>query len=215
MSRLARLISANRGLVALVAVIVPAFGLITIPQLKQQLFPSLDFPAAFIVASYPGAAPEIVERQITEPIETSVSGIDGLEKVSSTSREGVSTVQLAFVFGTDLAAATAKVQSSLNRISAQLPQGVAPQVIAGSTDNFPVVVLAASADGDQQAFAAKLRATVIPKLLAIAGVREATVTGARDQLLVITPNPVKAAAAGLDISAVPAALRAAGVALPV
>ena len=111
MSWLAKLSLANRGLVALVAVIVTAFGLLTIPSLKQQLFPSLDFPAAFVFASYPGAAPEIVERQVTDPIEEAIQGVDGLEKVTSTSREGVATIQLAFTFGTDLDAAVGKVQT--------------------------------------------------------------------------------------------------------
>ncbi len=144
MSRLAKLSLSNRGLVALIAIIVTLFGLLTVPKLKQQLFPSLDFPAAFILASYPGAAPEIVERQVTVPIEQSVQGVDGLEKVTSTSREGVATIQLEFTFGTDLDASVARVQSALNRVDAQLPTGVDPQVLAGSTDDFPVVVLAAS-----------------------------------------------------------------------
>src|SRR5215475_874801 len=215
MSRLARLSLANRGLVALVAVIITAFGLLTIPALKQQLFPSLDFPAAFIVANYPGAAPAIVERQVTEPIENSLAGIDGLEKTVSTSREGGATVQLQFRFGTNLDSAVTKVQSSLGRISAQLPTGVTPTVLAGSTDDFPVLVLAASADGDQQAFAEKLSSVAVPKIQAVSGVREATVTGARTKQIVITPNLARAAASGLDISALPTALRAAGVALPV
>ena len=121
MSRLARLSLANRGLVALIAIIVTAFGLLTIPKLKQQLFPSLDFPAAFVLASYPGAAPEIVERQVTEPIENASQGVAGLEKVTSTSREGMATIQLEFAFGTDLDDAVAQMQTALNRIDAQLP----------------------------------------------------------------------------------------------
>ena len=215
MSRLARLSLGNRGLVALIAIIVTGFGLLTIPSLKQQLFPSLDFPAAFIVANYPGAAPAIVERQVTEPIETSLSGLDGLEKTTSTSREGAATVQLQFAFGTNLDSAVTKVQSAMGRISAQLPTGVTPTVLAGSTDDFPVLVLAASGDGDQQAFADKLGSVAVPRIQGVSGVREATVTGARTKQIVISPNLAKAAASGLDVSALPTALRAAGVALPV
>jgi HAE1 family hydrophobic/amphiphilic exporter-1 len=214
MSRLARVSLANRGLVALVAIIVTVFGLVTVPKLKQQLFPSLDFPAAFILATYPGAAPEIVERQVTEPIEGAVKSVDGVEKVSSTSREGVATIQLQFAFGTDLDAAVSKLQTSLNRIDAQLPPTVDPQVLAGSTDDFPVVVLAASSSGDETAFAEKLRRTVLPEIQSIEGVREATITGVRDRIIVITPNLLKAAAAGVDTATLAAALRANGVAIP-
>src|SRR5258705_3646194 len=214
MSRLARLSLNNRGLVALIAIIVTLFGLLTVPKLKQQLFPSLDFPAAFVLATFPGAAPEIVERQVTIPIEQSVQGVTGLEKVTSTSREGVATVQLEFTFGTDLDATVAKVQNSLNRISAQLPAGVDPQVLAGSTDDFPVVVLAVSSSQDESVLADNLRRTVLPQIAAIDGVREATVTGARDHEVVITPDPAKVAAAGVDLTALTTALRANGVAVP-
>ncbi len=93
MSLLARLSLANRGLVALIAIIVTGFGAFAIPSLKQQLLPSLEFPAAFIFASYPGASPEIVEQRVTEPIENAVQGIAGLDEVTSTTSEGTATVQ--------------------------------------------------------------------------------------------------------------------------
>src|SRR6478672_8471917 len=102
MSRLARLSLANRGLVAIIAVLVATFGLITIPKLKQQLFPSLDFPAAVAFATYPGASPEIVEQQVTIPMEQALQGVSGLEKVTSTSREGTALVLMEFTFGADL-----------------------------------------------------------------------------------------------------------------
>lgn len=85
MSLLARFSLANRGLVALIAVVITAFGAFAVPSLKQQLLPSLEFPAAFIVAPYPGAGPEIVESQVTEPIENALQGIPGLDQVTSTS----------------------------------------------------------------------------------------------------------------------------------
>jgi HAE1 family hydrophobic/amphiphilic exporter-1 len=214
MSRLARLSLANRGLVALVAILVVGFGALTIPKLKQQLFPSLDFPAAFVLASYPGASPEIVERQVTIPIEQAVQGVDGLEKVTSTSREGVATIQLEFTFGSDLDNAVSALQSAINRIDVMLPAGVDPEVIAGSTDDFPVVVLAASSSEDESTLADKLRRIVLPEINAVDGVREATVTGDRGHEVVITPDLVAAAQAGVDISALAAALRSNGVSIP-
>ncbi|GAA1768581.1 efflux RND transporter permease subunit [Luedemannella helvata] len=214
MSRLARLSLANRGLTALIAIVVTAFGLLTIPSLKQQLFPSIDFPGAFVSATFPGASPEVVEEQVTAPIENALQGTPGLKKYSSTSREGLSLVQIELDFGTDLDAAVAKMESSLNRIAAQLPDGVDPQVFAGSTDEFPVVVLAVSGDGDQDVLADKLRSTVLPKIQAIDGVREAELTGVRDKQVVITPDPVKLAAAGVDASAIATLLRTNGIAIP-
>ncbi|MFD2768276.1 efflux RND transporter permease subunit [Micromonospora eburnea] len=214
MSLLARFSLANRGLVALIALVTTAFGAYAVPSLKQQLLPSLEFPAAFIVAAYPGAAPEIVESQVTEPIENSLQGIPGLEKVTSTAREGATTVQVQYAFGTNLDDVVNKMQTALNRIDGQLPEGVDPQVIAGSTDDLPVVVVAATGGDDEQALAEKLRRAVVPELEGLDGVRTVDVTGTRDQVLVITPDPAKLAAARLAPMAIGQALKTNGVALP-
>ena len=77
MSFLTRLSLANRGLVALIAIIITGFGLFAIPSLKQQLFPSIEFPAAFVTATLPGAGPEIIQDQITEPLEDAAKGLGG------------------------------------------------------------------------------------------------------------------------------------------
>ncbi|WP_446216677.1 efflux RND transporter permease subunit [Micromonospora sp. IBHARD004] len=214
MSLLARFSLLNRGLVALIALVTTAFGAYAVPSLKQQLLPSLEFPAAFVVAAYPGAAPEIVESQVTEPIENSLQGIPGLDKVTSTSREGATTVQVQYEFGTDLDDVVNKMQTALNRIDAQLPAGVDPQVIAGSTDDLPAVVVAASGGDDERALAEKLRRTVVPELEGLDGVRTVAVTGTRDQVVLITPDPAKLAAARLAPTAIAQALKTNGVAVP-
>ncbi|MEW2381787.1 efflux RND transporter permease subunit [Micromonospora sp. NPDC047707] len=213
MSLLARFSLANRGLVALIAVVATAFGAFAVPSLKQQLLPSLEFPAAFVVAAYPGAGPEVVESQVTEPIENSLQGIPGLEKITSTSREGSTTVQVQYEFGTDLDDVVNKMQTALNRVDAQLPEGVDPQVLAGGTDDLPAVVLAASG-GDLRALGEKLRDTVVPELEAIEGVRTVEVTGTRDEVVAVTPDQAKLAAAGIRPSAIGEALRANGVVVP-
>src|SRR5690242_1379396 len=178
MSVLARVSLANRGLVAIIAIVVLGFGAIAIPSLKQQLIPSIDFPAAFVVAAYPGVSPEIVEEQVTRPIEGALQGVPGLSDITSTSREGAATVQVSFEYGTPIDDITNKVQSAINRIRSTLPSTVDPQVIAGSTDDLPAVVLAAAKSGDQLVFAQQLNAVVVPALQGITGVRQVEVTGA-------------------------------------
>ncbi|TDB69340.1 efflux RND transporter permease subunit, partial [Micromonospora sp. KC721] len=214
MSSLARSSLANRGLVALIAVVAAMFGVFAVPALKQQLLPSLEFPGAFVVAGYPGAGPEIVESQVTEPIENSLRGLAGLETMTSTSREGSATVSVQFAFGTDADDAANRMRTALGRIEAQLPEGVDPQVLTGSTDDLPAVVLAASGGGDERALAERLRTTVVPELERIDGVRAVAVTGTREQVVTITPNPAKFAAARLAPTAIGAALRNNGVAVP-
>ncbi|WP_329081683.1 efflux RND transporter permease subunit [Streptosporangium sp. NBC_01469] len=214
MTSLARLSLANRSLVIMIALVLSAFGLFAIPSLKQQLLPSLSFPGAFVAASYPGASPEIVEEQVTEPIENSFQGLEGVSEVTSTSREGMSQVQVAFEYGTDIDAAVAEMQQAISRIEAQLPEAVDPQVLTGGTDDIPVMQLAVGDGGDQRVMAERLERLVVPELQGIEGVREATVTGTRDEVVTITPDVGKLALLGLSPTAVAEVLRANGQPVP-
>ncbi|GAB2944202.1 efflux RND transporter permease subunit [Nonomuraea fastidiosa] len=194
------------------AVVLSAFGVFTIPQLKQQLLPSLSFPGAFVVASYPGASPEIVEDQVTAPIEDSFQGLAGMEQMTSTSKEGLAQIQVAFEYGTDIDAALNKMQQAINRVS--LPDGVEPQVVAGSTDDIPVMVLAVGDGGDERAMADKLRRIAVPELSSVEGVREVSVTGTRDEVVTIEPDAGKMALAGVSAAQIPEVLKANGTPIP-
>ncbi|MFI7640809.1 efflux RND transporter permease subunit [Nonomuraea sp. NPDC049400] len=212
MTAFARLSLVNRSLVILVAVVLSAFGAFTIPQLKQQLLPSLSFPGAFVVASFPGASPEIVEDQVTKPIEDSFQGLAGMEQMTSTSKEGLAQIQVAFEYGTDVESSLNKMQQAISRVT--LPDGVDPQVVAGNTDDIPVVVLAVGDGGDERAMADKLRRIVVPELQGVEGVREAQVTGTRDEVVTIEPDAKKMAAAGVSASQIPDVLKANGTPIP-
>ncbi|MET8002843.1 efflux RND transporter permease subunit [Nonomuraea glycinis] len=214
MTALARLSLANRSLVILLAVVLTAFGAFTIPQLKQQLLPSLSFPGAFVVASYPGASPDIVEEQVTQPIEDSFQGLDGMETLTSTSKEGLAQIQVAFAFGTDIEASVNKMQQAVSRIQGRLPANVEPQVVAGNTDDIPVLVLSVGDGGDPRAMADELRKIMVPELQAVDGVREVQVTGIRDEVVTITPDVKKMALAGVSPAQIPEVLRANGTPIP-
>ncbi|MET7329648.1 efflux RND transporter permease subunit [Nonomuraea sp. NPDC005650] len=212
MTAFARLSLVNRSLVILIALVLSAFGAFTIPQLKQQLLPSLSFPGAFVVAAYPGASPEIVEDQVTKPIEDSFQGLEGMEQMTSTSKEGLAQIQVAFEYGTDVESSLNKMQQAITRVA--LPDGVDPQVVAGNTDDIPVVVLAVGDGGDERAMADKLRRIMVPELQSVEGVREASVTGTRDEVVTIEPDTKKMAKAGVSAAQIPDVLKANGTPIP-
>ncbi|MEV4177230.1 efflux RND transporter permease subunit [Nonomuraea sp. NPDC049709] len=212
MTAFARLSLVNRSLVILLAVVLSAFGAFTIPQLKQQLLPSLSFPGAFVVAPYPGASPEIVEDQVTAPIEDSFQGLAGMEQMTSTSKEGLAQIQVAFEYGTDIESSLNKMQQAISRVP--LPDGVDPQVVAGNTDDIPVLVLAVGDGGDERAMADKLRRIMVPELQGVEGVREASITGTRDEVVTIEPDAKKMAAAGVSAAQIPEVLKANGTPIP-
>ncbi|UUU21443.1 efflux RND transporter permease subunit [Streptomyces sp. DSM 40750] len=214
MSWLSRFSLAQRALVGLMSIIALVFGAIAIPQLKQQLLPTIELPMVSVLAPYQGASPDVVEKQVVEPIEDSLEAVDGITGVTSTASEGNALIMASFDYGPGTDQLVADVQQAVNRVRAQLPDDVDPQVIAGSTDDMPTVVLAVASDQDQQALADELDRTVVPTLEGIDGVGQVTVDGVRDLQVTVTPDDAKLAKAGLTTMALSQALQAGGVTVP-
>lgn len=215
MSWLSKFSLAQRALIGLMSVIVIVFGAIAIPQLKQQLLPTLELPVVSVLAPYQGASPDVVEKQVVEPLESSIRTVDGISGVTSTASEGNALIMASFHSGgLSTKELVADIQQAVNRARSELPTEVDPQVVAGSTDDIPTVVLAVTSDKDQQALADQLDRTVVPVLEDIPGVGKVTVDGVRDLQVAITPDDRKLAAAGLNTMALSEALKAGGAAFP-
>ncbi|MET9412337.1 efflux RND transporter permease subunit [Streptomyces sp. NPDC002935] len=214
MSWLSRFSLAQRALIGLMSIIALAFGAIAIPQLKQQLLPTIELPMVSVLAPYQGASPDVVEKQVVEPIEDNLEAVDGITGVTSTASEGNAVIMASFDYGNDTKQLVADVQQAVNRARAQLPDDVDPQVIAGSTDDMPTVVLAVTSGKDQQALADQLDRTVVPALDGIDGVGRVAVTGVRDVQVTVTPDEKKLAKAGLTSAALGQALQAGGATVP-
>ncbi|WP_157000706.1 efflux RND transporter permease subunit [Agromyces laixinhei] len=214
MHLLAALSMKNRALIALITVVVAIFGGISLTSLKQELAPSIEFPQLSIVTSYPGASPDIVNTDVSTPIETAIQGITGLESTSTTSSTGTSRVTASFTYGTDLAFVEQKMLSAVNRISNQLPDDVDPQVIALSLDDFPVLQIAVTGVDDVSALSDELERTTLPEITDVDGVREASLVGEIGQRVTITPDPAKLAAFGITQQAIREALEQNGLLVP-
>ncbi|MFG3031578.1 efflux RND transporter permease subunit [Streptomyces sp. NPDC048253] len=214
MSWLSRFSLAQRALIGLMSIVAIAFGAIAIPQLKQQLLPTIELPMVSVLAPYQGASPDVVEKQVIEPIEDNLEGVDGITGVTSTASEGNAVIVASFDYGNDTEQLVADVQQAVNRARVQLPDAVDPQVVAGSTDDMPTVVLAVTSDRDQQALADQLDRSVVPALRDIDGVGQVTVTGVRDLQVSVTPDDAKLAKAGLTTQSLAQALQAGGATVP-
>ncbi|WP_353814682.1 efflux RND transporter permease subunit [Agromyces sp. SYSU T00266] len=214
MSVLAKLSMRNRALIALITVVVAIFGGLALNGLKQELAPSIQLPQLSIITAYPGASPDVVNADVSTPIETAIQGITGLESTSTTSSTGVSRVVASFTFGTDLAFAEQKLLSSVNRIAPTLPDDVDPQVIAFSFDDLPVLAVAVTGAEDVSTLSDELTRTTLPELRDIDGVRDAALVGDRGQRVVITPDVAELARYGLTTQAIRDALQQNGALLP-
>jgi HAE1 family hydrophobic/amphiphilic exporter-1 len=204
----------NRALIALVTIVIGVFGGVALTSLKQELFPSLSLPQLFIVSTYPGAAPEVVNTDVSTPIETAIQSVEGLDSSTATSSANASTVTASFNFGTDIATAEQKVQSAINRIQSQLPKDVTPQVLTFSFADIPVVQLAVTSDLNARDLSAALETSTVPTVQKLAGVSQANLLGTSSQRVVITPDADKLLAAGLTTKSISDTLTANGVLLP-
>lgn len=214
MSNLAVLSLKNRALIALITIVAALFGGIALNSLKQELIPSIEFPTLIIVSTYPGASPEVVNTDVSTPIETAIQAVPGLESTTATSTTNASVVQASFTYGTDLATAEQKITQAINRIESQLPDGLDPNVLSASIDDFPVIQLAVTGYDDQETIQSQLEASVVPELEDVEGVNTAQIVGGTGQRVSITPDQAALAAAGFSQQAIRDALDQNGVLFP-
>lgn len=131
MSWLSRFSLSQRALIGLVSIVALVFGAIAIPQLKQQLLPSIELPMVSVLAPYEGASPDVVEKQVIEPIEATLKGVDGITGITSTASEGNALIMATFDYGdSGTKQLVADVQQAVNRARVRMPADVDPQVVA-------------------------------------------------------------------------------------
>ncbi|MFE4197689.1 efflux RND transporter permease subunit [Paenarthrobacter sp. NPDC056912] len=215
MFRLAKLSLGNRALIALITVFAAVFGVITMGSLKQELIPSIEFPQITVVTSMPGASPEVVDKQLSQPLETALNSVEGLESTTSTSRNGVSQITMVFTYGSNLDRARNQIDRAISNAKRVLPADVEPQSIAGNISDFPIVFLAVSSDKPLSELNADLQRLSVPRLQKIDGVRGADVTGGASQHILIQPRPADLAATGASVQSISNALRNNGTLVPV
>lgn len=215
MFRLASLSMSNKALIALITLFAAVFGVITAGTLKQELIPSIEFPQLTVVSSMSGASPDVVDKQVGQPLEKALQSVEGLESSQSTSRTGVSTIRLSFAYGTNLDRARNQIDRAISTAKQQLPANVTPNTLAGSVSDFPIVFIAASSDKGLSDLEGQLTQQAVPALTKIDGVRSVDVTGGATRHVQIQPDPASMAARGVDIGAIRTALQNNGSLVPI
>ena len=125
----------------MVALVV--FGIVGYSRLAVDEYPDVSYPVISVNTNYPGASPEVVEREITRPIEQALNTIDGLNEITSTSSEGSSSVRLNFNLGVDPVRMQPEVSVKVSRIRRQLPRDIQEPVISRFDPNDqPILTVA-------------------------------------------------------------------------
>ena len=214
MFRLAKLSLANRSVVALITVIIAIFGVISLGSLRQELFPSIEVPQAAIVTTYPGANPKVVDEQVSRPIETAVSTLDGVSSTSTTSQANISIVRVTFDYGTTTADVKQRLTSAIAGLTT-IPSSVKPTFLSGSLDNIPVIALGIYAkDGDNKALSKVIENIATPILSKVNGIRDVSISGIKEMRINVKLNDKKLAKYGLTRQSVVTALQSNGFVIP-
>ena len=194
-------------------IVVTIFGLVFYSNLKLALMPNMEFPAAYVMCTYPGANPEDVEELVTRPLESSIATVTGVEEIDSTSSENVSIVMITYEDGTDVDQAAVKLREKFGALS--LPDGCQDPVIMNFNINdlMPVAVVSLAGD-DLGALQTTAEDSIIPALERIDGVASATVNGGLDTQITVETNAAALAGYGLSISSISNYLAAANVLYP-
>ncbi|MEZ4392005.1 MAG: efflux RND transporter permease subunit [Polyangiales bacterium] len=213
---LTRLALRNPVLILMLSLMVLVLGLVSLGRLPVDLFPEINLPVIRVATFYSGAGPADIERSITMPVERAVSAAPGVDRVESTSKQGVSVVSVWFAFGTDLDNAQFEVSQRVSQILNSLPTGVAqPFILKFDVTNIPVAQVTVSADGMDERRLYDLAYNVIePQLERIPGVASATVGGGTTREIGVRVHRDALRTRGLGILDVVDAVRAGNLMLP-
>jgi len=210
-------ISIRRPVLATVfSLLIVIFGVVSLRLLGVREFPSVDNPVISVRTNYPGANAEIIESQITTPIEESVNAVPGIRTLSSVSRDGRSQITVEFLVGTDLEAAANDVRDKVSGAMSNLPPDAEPPRVSKSdSDRFPILFLGIRSDQrDLLELSAFADRTFKARLQTIPGVSEVDIWGEKEYAMHLRLNPVKMAAYGVSPLDIRDALRTANVELP-
>ena len=142
-------LSVKKPMTIFVAVIVViVLGIVSVFKMTPDLLPNIDFPYAIILTTYPGQTPETVESVVTKPLEQSLSTIDGVKTITSTSSDNYSMLTLEFEDGTNMDTATVDMRGNLDTIKDAWPDGVgSPYLMKINPNMMPVAMVAVDYDG--------------------------------------------------------------------
>lgn len=210
-------ISVRRPVLATVfSLIIIAFGLIAFTRLPLRELPDVDRPIVSVNANYPGASAQVVENQITRIIEDQLSGIDGIDLISSTSRDGRSSINIEFSLERDLEDATNDVRNAVSRARAQLPADIdEPTIRKADADADAIIWFSLqSTTLDRMALTDYADRYIVDRLAVLNGVANVQIGGGFRRAMRIWLDTNAMAARGITVQDVENSLRSQNVELP-
>ena len=198
------------------SLLVVLIGAVSFNRLTVREYPKIDEPVVSITTSFSGASSEVMESQVTKVLEDSLAGIEGVDVITSTSRQERSLISVRFALTRNADAAAADVRDKVTRVRQRLPQGIDEPVIAKvEADAFPVIFLALSSDAHNALQLSEMANMLVkPVLQTAAGAADVLIFGERRFSMRIWLDTDKLASYKLTIQDVEDALRRSNLEVP-
>ncbi|WP_064092341.1 efflux RND transporter permease subunit [Rossellomorea aquimaris] len=197
MNFLTRFSLRNAVAVFIISFLLILGGLFSFSKLKVDLLPNIEFPQLSVEVIYPGASPQDLNEKVTTDLEEKFTGISGIKKVSSSTYETISIINLEFPFDTDMDDIEQQVNNYIRE--SDLPENVKTDINRFSFGSFPIFNISLfSKEGTE--LQALLDDEIIPDLNKIEGINSVSVGGLEEELLQITVDKQKATKSGLSLS---------------
>jgi HAE1 family hydrophobic/amphiphilic exporter-1 len=181
-------------------------GAICLGRLPVDMLPRVSIPTVAISTSWPNTAPEVMEAQITRPIEEAVSGVQNLYQINSSSIQGSSLVRVQFNWGTDIGQAAVDTLQLLGRAEQQFPTNeptlALPVVYKFDPTQIPILIYGVSGMKDEVKLYTLLNNEIAPMIEGANGVASAVITGGLPRAILVSVDTVKLQAHGIPLSAV-------------
>ena len=201
--------------VAMLFLAITLLGGISFVRLPIDLLPDVSYPRLVVYTGYPDVAPAEVERLVTELVEAQAAAVQGVEDVTSVSREGVSLVTLQFAWGTDMDFAMLNVRERLDNIRESLPEtSERPTILRVDPQSQPILTVSLSGGNDLWQTKEIAETVFRRRLEQLDGVAQATVTGGLDREIQVEVDPGLLESYGLTLEQVVQALDAANYSAP-
>jgi multidrug efflux pump len=201
---------------AVAAIILCVVGLASFASLPVRELPSVDPPVVSVGTTYRGASAEVVEERITQVIERQVSGIQGIDRVNSQSRDGSSRINISFTLDRDLDQAANDVRDAVSRVVAQLPdQADPPQISKANADAQPIMFLSlTSTTLNRLQLSDYANRYLVERLSTVPGVAQVGLAGSQLYAMRVWLDPTAMAARGITVDDVETALNSQNLELP-
>lgn len=197
--KLAELSIRRPVLTSVVSLLILLMGGISLSKLPVREYPAVDPPTVSITTAYPGAAADIIQAQITEPIEEAVNSVAGITTLTSTSREGASVISAEFDLDTDLDTAASDVRDQLSRAVRSLPADVNPPILnKANADSTPIFGIALSSQSRSQLELSAYTDSLRERLQTVPGIAGVEQPAEKRYAMRLWMDPEKLAAYGIS-----------------